>query len=90
MCGFAGIISNETILKDRLQNISKKILYRGPDHQGFYTHTHKNQHIGLILNRLSILDTSRNGNQPMLSKNKKIILAYNGEIYNFKFLKSNF
>lgn len=90
MCGFAGIISNENILKDRLLNISSKILYRGPDHQGFYTHNNNYQHIGLLHNRLSILDTSSNGNQPMLSKNKKIILAFNGEIYNFKHLKSEF
>ena len=40
--------------------------------------------IGLSGTRLSIIDLSKNGHQPMISRNNKIILSYNGEIYNFK------
>ena len=46
--------------------------------------------IGLSHTRLSIIDLSKNGHQPMISKNNKIILSYNGEIYNFKELYLNY
>ena len=84
MCGIAGIINfnkkdNSKIIDAMLESIN----FRGPDYKTstsgeFYD-------VGMV--RLSILDLSNNGNQPFLSKDKKISVIYNGEIYNFKELK---
>lgn len=83
MCGIAGIYSQKNI-SNRDSIISKmidKISYRGPDGRGFYI----NKSIALGHSRLSILDLSSAGNQPMTFKNLTIIL--NGEIYNFEEIK---
>lgn len=87
MCGIAGIINfnkkdNSKIIDTMLESIN----FRGPDYKTsvsgeFYD-------VGIV--RLSILDLSNNGNQPFLSKDKKISVIYNGEIYNFKELKKYF
>ena len=49
-----------------------------------------NENIGLGHRRLSIIDTENTANQPMLSSNKKWVIAFNGEIYNYKELKQRF
>lgn len=88
MCGISGIVDlNNKLGEEKINNILKnfnKILYhRGPDDNG--TWVEKN--IGLAHTRLSIIDLSRNGHQPMISRNKNTILSYNGEIYNFRDLQ---
>ena len=91
MCGITGfslkndffeseIISPEKLLKF-LKNSSQLIKHRGPDDEG--TFIDNKSGIGLAHRRLSILDTSRNGRQPMTHKNNKISIIFNGEIYNF-------
>lgn len=88
MCGIGGFsLSSETSLsKDILIKILNKIEHRGPDDSGIYEdHNHQ---IGLVHTRLSIQDLSSFGHQPMLSKDKKIALVFNGEIYNFRELRS--
>ena len=95
MCGITGfslkndffeseIISPEKLLKF-LKNSSQLIKHRGPDDEG--TFIDNKSGIGLAHRRLSILDTSRNGRQPMTHKNNKISIIFNGEIYNFLELK---
>ena len=64
--------------------MTNSISHRGPDHEG--TWIEKN--VGIGHTRLSIIDISSAGNQPMISKNKRFILSYNGEIYNYKKLRS--
>ena len=80
MCGIAGSInySNHKVMKKMLHSIK----HRGPDKQGFYL----DNQVMLGTNRLSILDL-KYGNQPMISKNKNVILNFNGEIFNYKELK---
>jgi asparagine synthase (glutamine-hydrolysing) len=84
MCGIAGIInSSKTPIDARqLEEISDFMQHRGPDAQGFFTH----QNVGLAHNRLSLLDLSTNANQPF--KNDTHALVFNGEIYNWKDLRS--
>jgi asparagine synthase (glutamine-hydrolysing) len=60
------------------------IKHRGPDSEGFYV----DGFIGLGHRRLSIIDLSRSGHQPMTTEDKQFIITYNGEVYNFKELRS--
>jgi asparagine synthase (glutamine-hydrolysing) len=82
MCGIFGILS-QTNLSDedvkRVSDIGKILNHRGPDGQGFW---HKNN-IALGHRRLSILDLSNAGTQPMHYKNNRYVIVYNGELYNF-------
>ena len=79
MCGIAGIINKNDTISDELMNlIQESIAHRGPDSQSRYVENH----VGLIHNRLAILDLSVNGNQPMLDKSGNYVLVFNGEIYN--------
>ena len=85
MCGIVGIfnLNNATINRAVLKAMSNKIAHRGPDGQGFFI----NSSIGIAHNRLAILDTSKNGSQPMSSKNNRWTIVFNGCIYNFSELK---
>jgi asparagine synthase (glutamine-hydrolysing) len=79
MCGIAGIINKIDTISEELMNlIQESIAHRGPDSQSRYVENH----VGLIHNRLAILDLSVNGNQPMLDKSGNYVLVFNGEIYN--------
>jgi asparagine synthase (glutamine-hydrolysing) len=77
MCGIAGYIGNcnENILNSMIQNIK----YRGPNGQHFYV----KDDVGFAHARLSILDLSEQGNQPMFNKNGNLMITFNGEIYNY-------
>ena len=59
------------------------IKHRGPDSEGFYV----DSFIGLGHRRLSIIDLSRSGHQPMGTEDKQFVITYNGEIYNFRELR---
>ena len=88
MCGFVGLVTNKKISNEqllKLDSAAKSIKYRGPDYVGKWTDAKKN--IAIIHNRLSILDITKNGNQPMQSSDKRFILAYNGELYNYQEIK---
>ena len=86
MCGLAGFINipsgNISLLKAMISNIR----HRGPDSEGYYTDS--NHGIGIGHCRLKVIDLSENGAQPMLSLDKCVILAFNGEIYNYLELKA--
>jgi len=79
MCGISGILSkNVTSIPEFLQRSIVLLEHRGPDQQAFW---HENE-VGLGHARLSILDLSPAGAQPMLSADGRYVLAFNGEIYN--------
>ena len=85
MCGISGILnfnSKPVNYKD-LYKMGSSIKHRGPDDFGIY----KSNNIGFSHNRLSILDLSTKGKQPMQSLNGRWVISYNGEIYNFLELK---
>jgi len=81
MCGIAGFTRFNHSMGDAhtLKAMGHAILHRGPDAGGEYL----DEHIGLAHRRLSIIDLSEAGNQPMSSTDSSIVIAFNGEIYNF-------
>ena len=81
MCGIAGYFGEGS--QEILKKMTRMLRHRGPDDEGFYIENN----IGLGHRRLSIIDLS-NGRQPMFSENEKIVIVFNGEIYNFKELRS--
>lgn len=88
MCGISGFLHNNVMDLKVLKRMNSTIGYRGPDSSGYYLKTTKNgRQLGLAHNRLSILDLSVQGNQPMFSPSKNIVIIYNGEIYNFFSIK---
>ena len=79
MCGISGFFNKNSnkIDENLLHQLSEALQHRGPDHHGKYY----SDYVGLAHNRLSILDLSKNGNQPF--SNDRYHLVYNGEIYNY-------
>jgi len=77
MCGIFGFnFEDKSLLKKGMDVLA----HRGPDDSGYYT----DKNISLGHRRLSIIDLSRKGHQPMSDKNGELVIIYNGEIYNFK------
>ncbi len=62
--------------------------YRGPDASNLLVHATNNWHIGIGVNRLQVVDKDEDSNQPMISVGGNFILAYNGEVYNYRELKN--
>ncbi len=88
MCGICGFISNNPVTMDNLINMNNTLSHRGPDDHGEEIYQiSSNRYVGLAQRRLSILDLSSKGHQPMYSSNKRVSVVYNGEIYNFLELK---
>lgn len=86
MCGIAGIIGLDGTAVDRAQldRMTDALAHRGPDGSGLYVH----QNVGLGHRRLSILDLSDAGAQPMHSDDGMLTVTFNGEIYNFAELRA--
>ena len=84
MCGLVGVLQgsalSEMALNKSLTAMSDAIQHRGPDGSGVWTDSQ--QGVGLGHRRLSIVDLSPHGSQPMISHTGRFVLAFNGEIYN--------
>ena len=81
MCGFVGMLGgNRDGYADLLRRMADTIANRGPDDSGYWLD--EEQGVGFGHRRLSILDLSPNGHQPMVSRSKRFVIAFNGEIYN--------
>ena len=86
MCGIAGIIDNQRPVSEaQLNAMTTAIRHRGPDDEGIYINEKKSA--GLGHRRLSFLDLSEKGRQPLSSADGSLWITYNGEIYNFRELK---
>ena len=82
MCGICGFVGNgNQALIDRMTDV---MAHRGPDDRG----THVEKGVALGQRRLSIIDTSSRGNQPMCNEDQTLWIVYNGEIYNFRELRA--
>ncbi len=80
MCGICGLNFNDEPL---VRAMAETLAHRGPDQDGFY-HC---QQVSLGHRRLSIIDLSENGRQPMFNEDRSVVLVFNGEIYNFQELR---
>jgi len=88
MCGICGYYSKNEINYEQLSLMNDSIRYRGPDDAGMEIFSlSQNYYLGMAHRRLSILDLSVRGHQPMQSPDGKIIVVFNGEIYNYRKLK---
>ena len=85
MCGINCILNFnlDNVNKNVIQQMNEQIIHRGPDKQKLFFD--KNFAFGHC--RLSIIDLSDKGDQPMFSHDQRYVIAYNGEIYNFKILR---
>ena len=80
MCGICGKYTKVGVTDDDIMLMSQAIAHRGPDDEGFYV----NGRIGLANRRLSIIDLSAAGHQPMSNEDGTVWITYNGEFYNFQ------
>lgn len=85
MCGISGIVNfdNTSVEKEDLKLMMRKMKHRGPDDEGIYI----DNNIGLGFVRLSILDLSLSGHQPMHSHNNRYVIIFNGEVFNYLEIK---
>ena len=87
MCGICGSL-NFAVMSDEdtaaIAQLMKLMKHRGPDDNGFWT---DEKHAALGFQRLSILDLSSAGHQPMATPDGRYVIIYNGEVYNFKELR---
>lgn len=93
MCGISGFISpagherNLSRMTDLARRMASTMVSRGPDDSGQWADPAAG--IALSHRRLSIIDLSEQGHQPMQSANARYVISYNGEVYNFKELRSD-
>ena len=90
MCSISGIYSNKLFYESHEQWVKDSIghfssISRGPDNTGYLT----GENVIFGHNRLSIIDLTAGGDQPMVSSSGRYIITYNGEIYNYKELKED-
>jgi asparagine synthase (glutamine-hydrolysing) len=85
MCGISGIVNqkNKPVISQEIEMMNNQIVHRGPDGFGFYF----GANFAFGHRRLSILDLSEDGKQPM-EYHSDLVITYNGEIYNYIELKS--
>jgi asparagine synthase (glutamine-hydrolysing) len=84
MCGILGSGSTKKLDYNKIKKALDSISHRGPDGSGHYVSDNQKVYFGH--RRLSIIDLSRNADQPMIDNNMNV-LTFNGEIYNYTELK---
>lgn len=86
MCGIAGLIHSDgrPVAPATLSRMTDAIAHRGPDGEGHWIEGA----VGIGHRRLSIIDLSPAGRQPMMSPDHRFVLSFNGEIYNFRELRA--
>jgi asparagine synthase (glutamine-hydrolysing) len=89
MCGITGLWgpAGQLELRQAARNMADAIRHRGPDDEGYWC----DEHAGIVLahRRLSILDLSPEGHQPMSSPSGRYVITFNGEVYNYKELRAH-
>ena len=92
MCGFAGFIDvtlsrTEDLLKHTVERMAETLRHRGPDDSGSWADATCG--VALGFRRLSIIDLSSAGHQPMISHNGRYVIVFNGEIYNYRDIRKD-
>ncbi len=89
MCGICGIVDyrKDNIVEEKtINNMCRELKHRGPDDEGVYL-SNGAPSVGLGHRRLSIIDLSEAGHQPMRNEDGSVWLVFNGEIYNYRYLR---
>lgn len=90
MCGICGFISEKPVILDNLVEMNNLLTHRGPNDYGEEIYQiNQERYVGFAQRRLSILDLSERGHQPMHSPNKRVSVVFNGEIYNYRELRND-
>jgi asparagine synthase (glutamine-hydrolysing) len=90
MCGLTGFCDfNKKLTKDDLSTANEVLRHRGPDSGNVEVFETDDAIVGFGHRRLSILDVSENGSQPMFSDDKSVVVVLNGEVYNFKEIRKD-
>ncbi len=85
MCGIAGFCNGASDWRRNIEKMNERIYHRGPDASGVWASGDRRVVFGH--RRLSIIDLSAGGGQPMESHNNRYVIAYNGEIYNYPVIR---
>lgn len=85
MCGIVGLCNWQKDIEENIEKMKCRMIHRGPDGEGTFVETDGS--VALGHRRLSILDLSENGKQPMESHSKRFVMVFNGEIYNHRELR---
>ena len=83
MCGITGFVGAVDSREQVLENMMNTIVHRGPDSSGMFV----DEDAALGFRRLSIIDITENGDQPLYNEDKTKVLTFNGEIYNYRELR---
>src|SRR5512138_1078701 len=86
MCGIAGILrfDGSSVRAEEIDAMTASIAHRGPDDHGLLVEGG----FGMGMRRLSIIDLSAAGHQPMFNEDRSVAVVYNGEIYNYQDFRS--
>jgi len=84
VCGIAGFVGDFD--RSLLERMNDAIAHRGPDDSGVWWQADKE--VGLAHRRLSIIDLSPRGHQPMWDVTRTAVIVYNGELYNYRELRA--
>ena len=85
MCGIAGFCNGTFDWRKNIEKMNERMYHRGPDASGVWAS--EDRQVVLGHRRLSIIDLSPGGSQPMESRNGRYVIAYNGEIYNYPVIR---
>ncbi|MFD2582230.1 asparagine synthase (glutamine-hydrolyzing) [Pedobacter vanadiisoli] len=91
MCRIAGIINSKNSVEkvsEQVKAMCDSMHHGGPDDHGIYTYAAQKDSICLGNRRLAILDLTSSGHQPMVSHKKDFVITYNGEIYNYRQIRT--
>ena len=83
MCGITGFAGRQENASGIIRKMTDRIIHRGPDSEGYYL----GDKVAMGFRRLSIIDLSENGSQPIFNEDKSLVITFNGEIYNYRELK---
>ena len=83
MCGIVGFTNNIGDAQSVIEKMMDRIVHRGPDSKGSFV----DDKVAMGFRRLSIIDLSDNGSQPIFNEDRSVVITFNGEIYNYRELK---
>ncbi|MFM7079575.1 MAG: asparagine synthase (glutamine-hydrolyzing) [Bacteroidota bacterium] len=89
MCGICGYVTwKDDLIEDSIRRMTRSIYHRGPDDDGYYFNQFSKINLCFGFKRLSIIDLSDSGHQPMVDQSNSNTIVFNGEIYNYREIRA--